>query len=134
MSQEEKNSLIEDYSFRVIHYDFPFNKVRPELKEKGINEEEIVSIIKEIDDVVLLNTVESKLENRKYEYRKSGIGILFSVLGFLFYLSYGYGLIEIEGVGFGVLSIFVLVVSGFFYQRVRKRTSRFVNRNKFKNN
>lgn len=133
MKEEEKFELEMDYAFKVIHDDFPFYKIRPELEQLNLSEQEISLLIKEIDNTILLNTVENKLEKRRFTYQKSGIGILITLIFFLLHLAYDYRLIEVENVEIGTLLLVLFVVSFFFYRKVKMPKGKFINKNKFKN-
>ncbi|WP_148230054.1 hypothetical protein [Marivirga tractuosa] len=117
---------------KVVFEDFPFNQIRTELEEKGLHEKQIASIIKEVDDIVLLNSVEPKLAKRRFKYEKSGAGILVAMALCLFYLAYSYEMIKLENLEIELVIVFLLTLSFIFYRKVKKPQGKFVNKNKFK--
>jgi hypothetical protein len=133
MSEQEKLELEANYAMKVVFEDFPFDQIRTELDEKGLHEKQIASIIKEVDDIVLLNSVEPKLAKRRFKYEKSGAGILVTMALCLFYLAYCYELIKLEHLEFGLVMVFLLTLSFIFYKKVKKPQGKFINRNKFRN-
>ncbi|RUA33436.1 MAG: hypothetical protein DSY77_10285 [Bacteroidetes bacterium] len=134
MNEIDYHKILKGYADKVLLEGFSFDKIRPELEETNLSEEEISQIIKEIDDIVLLNTLEYKVEKKRFKYQKSGIGVLFTLIFFLFYLAYNYKLIEIENIDIGTLIFVLFVVSFFFYRKVKMPKGKFINKNKFKNN
>lgn len=133
MSEQEKLELEANYAMKVVFEDFPFDQIRPELEEKGLPEKQIASIVKEVDDIVLLNSVEPKLAKKRFKYEKSGAGILVTMALCLFYLAYSFEIIKLENVEFGLVLVFLLTLSFIFYKKVKKPQGKFVNKNKFKN-
>lgn len=133
MNEEEKAEIVIEYTFKVVHENFPFDQIRIELEQAKIKEKEISSIIKEIDNLVLSNTVGEKIEKSRYVYKKSGIGILATLILFLYYLAYHYELVVIENIN-GVIFILIFsVISIVFYKKVKNSREKFLNRNKFRN-
>tara|TARA_R110002012_G_scaffold252147_1_gene430356 strand:+ start:161743 stop:162150 length:408 start_codon:yes stop_codon:yes gene_type:complete len=133
MSEQEKLESETNYAMKVVFEGFLFDEIRTELEEKGLHEKQIASIIKEVDDIVLLNSVEPKLAKRRFKYEKSGVGILVTMALCLFYLAYSYEMIKLENLEFGLVTVFLLTLSFIFYKKEKKPQGKFVNKNKFKN-
>lgn len=133
MNEEDRGDIVIEYTFKVIDENFPFDQIRVELEQHNIKEEEISTIIKEIDDLVLSNTVGEKIEKSRYSYKKSGIGILVTLILFLFYLAYRYELIVIENMNGIIIILLLVVISTMFYKKVKNSREKFLNRNKFRN-
>jgi len=133
MDQIEKEDIIDEYVFSILFDDFSIDRVRPELEARDLNDELIKEIVKDIDDIVLLNQVHIKIEKKQYQYRKSGLGILVTLLATLLYLSYSYGLLNIDATDFWVIFLTIVVGSYFLYQKVKVPSDKFINKNKFSN-
>jgi hypothetical protein len=132
MNEQEKLELELNYAMKVVFEDFSFDQIRPELEEKGLPEKQIASIVKEVDDIVLLNSVEPILAKRRFKYEKSGAGLLVTMVIFLFYLAYSYEMIKMDNAEFGLVILFLLMLSFIFYKKVKKPQGKFVNKNKFR--
>lgn len=133
VKDESIQSIITHYTTCLTKKEMEFDEIRPQLKAEGLDESLIKYIISSVDDATQQYDLQESGGRKNFKFTSSGFGTILSLIGVLLLIPSLLGAERVQGLDIGGYSLIFMGLSVIFIRKVKVRTAKFRNENKFLN-